>query len=103
MFDRARQMEAKKEEQEMEGCTFEPLNPKKRSFENAGSSTMFDRARQMEAKKQERMKQIRQELFDKEMSQCSFQPRIVDPGSRRPSSVAASGGDRPSMLPKPSA
>lgn len=72
---------------------------------------MFDRARQMEIKKQERMAKIRQELFDKEMAQCSFTPSIVerpsgvgdrgyDPSSRRPS---ANGGDRHSLMSRPSA
>lgn len=43
---------------------------------------MFERTRQMENKKQERMQKIRQEMFEKEMSQCSFQPKIIGPGER---------------------
>lgn len=97
----------KQEEKEMKGCTFKPA-PRKSAAQVNSSCSMFDRARQMEIKKQERIAKIRQELFDKEMAQCSFQPRIVphagaplvervqpcyDPSSRRPS---ASGSDRPS-------
>jgi len=96
----------RQEAKELEGCTFKPAP--RRSAARVNSSSMFDRARQMEVKKQERMAKIRQELFDKEMAQCSFQPKIVaiapdrgfsDPGSRRPS---ASGGDRPSLSSRPS-
>lgn len=92
----------------MEGCTFKPAP--RRSQARANSSSMADRARQMEIKKQERMAKIRQELFDKEMAQCSFQPQIVsvssgarergsDPSWRR---LCASGGDRPSLASRPS-
>merc|ERR1719498_1428446 len=69
-----------KEEQELEDCTFEPQTSKARKssapMPSSGSS-MHDRARQMEARKQERMQKIRQEILAKEMSQCSFHPRIT--------------------------
>jgi len=95
----------RKDAKEMEGCTFTPAP--RRSTSQAGKSSMFDRARQMEVKKQERMAKIRQELFDKEMAQCSFTPSIVerpvdrgfDPSSRRPS--ANGGSRRPSGIAHP--
>jgi len=101
------------EDQELEGCTFKPLKGKslKSTAQPATSSrsSLFERAQLMEAKKQERMMKIRQELIDKEMAQCSFQPKIIefpaverDPsasvgscdGSRR-SSFSSCGGERP--------
>lgn len=78
----------RKEEQTLEGCTFEPQTCKgqKSCTTNkrgpSAGATMFERTRQMENRKQERMQKIRQELFEKEMSQCSFQPRIIGPGER---------------------
>lgn len=88
----------KKEEQDIVGCTFEPQKLTGRKIAAPiPRSSLFDRARLMEAKKEARMAQIRQELFDKEMAQCSFHPN-----SRRPSSESAgecmpSLGHRPSM------
>lgn len=72
-------MRQKRKEEEMEGCTFEPQKSSscKSSARTGGPSSMFERARQMEVRKQERMNKIRQELFDKEMAQCSFHPTIV--------------------------
>lgn len=67
----------------MEGCTFKPLKANTRKIFTPsgsnfrGSGTLFERAQLMEAKKQEKIQRIRQELFDKEMAQCSFTPQII--------------------------
>lgn len=72
----------KREDQELEGCTFKPLKGKSlKSASHAATSSgssLFERAQLMEAKKQERMMKMRQELFEKEMAPCSFQPKIID-------------------------
>lgn len=72
----------KKEDQELEGCTFAPAKPKRIKGCAAGQSvassgSMADRALQMEIKKQEKIKKIRQELLDKEMEECFFRPEII--------------------------
>merc|ERR1719498_1605219 len=66
----------KREEQEMVGCTFRPQKSQAAATRAASSGSMYDRAQRSEEKKQKRMAQLRQELFDREMAQCSFHPRI---------------------------
>jgi hypothetical protein len=85
----------KKEEVELEGCTFEPQT---RGRSSLVCGSLFDRVRQMEDRKESRITEIRQELLDKEMAQCSFSPQIVPcprgVGERgnRPSSAANYSG-----------
>jgi hypothetical protein len=69
----------KREEQEMVGCTFKPVQRVASTTSATFPETMLERAQRAQAKKEAKLRKLRQEQFDKEMAQCSFRPVIHDP------------------------
>jgi hypothetical protein len=79
----------KREEQEMVGCTFKPVQNVASTTSATFPETMLERAQQAQAKKEAKLRKLRQEQFDKEMAQCSFRPTIHEPsaGERCPNTT----------------
>mmetsp|Transcript_93906 Transcript_93906/g.166153 ORF Transcript_93906/g.166153 Transcript_93906/m.166153 type:complete len:619 (-) Transcript_93906:112-1968(-) len=80
-------LKKKQEQQQIQGCTFEPNADKPnrkrpgRVSQQRPSGSMYERSLEAEARKEERLRKRRQEMYDKEMAQCSFHPKVVDEAS----------------------
>lgn len=71
-------LRAAKEEEELQSCTFAPnksvQSDRPRSGVRVGVS-LYERGVERERRKTERLQQMKQDLFDQEMANCSFQPQ----------------------------